>query len=180
MFNNCQWKPVVDKTVQNIQVFKNNRYIYLTFCRQNQKNRNCTRVYPTATNCLYSNKKSNQTWIFNRPFPRGLLHLCQYQTYTKTIHMMCSAYRFIFSLQAVERDGGKSKWTLEGEGALNHDPPASDLLALHVLVFRLSLPFGHLPRRLVHFHMKRLATLRLVFKQKHKVTRLWPIKIKPT
>ena len=28
------------------------------------------------------------------------------------------------------------------------DPPASDLLALHALVFPLSFPFGRLPRRL--------------------------------
>ena len=28
------------------------------------------------------------------------------------------------------------------------DPPASDLLAFHALVFSVSLPFGRLPRRL--------------------------------
>ena len=32
-------------------------------------------------------------------------------------------------------------------GVLYRDPPASDLLALHALVFPLSFPFGRLPRR---------------------------------
>ena len=43
---------------------------------------------------------------------------------------------------AGRRKGGKSKWAREG------DPPASDLLALHALVFPLSFPFGRLPRKL--------------------------------
>ena len=33
-------------------------------------------------------------------------------------------------------------------GRRNRDPPASDLLVLHALVFPLSFPFGRLPRRL--------------------------------
>ena len=47
--------------------------------------------------------------------------------------------------QAVEREGGPGR----EESQNKRDPSASDLLALHALVFPLSFPFGRLPRRLV-------------------------------
>ena len=46
------------------------------------------------------------------------------------------------------------------------DPPASDLLALHALVFALSLPFGRLrvlPRRLLASALRRRVLARLFF-----------------
>ena len=40
------------------------------------------------------------------------------------------------------------------------DPPASDLLALHALVFLFSLPFGRLPRRLLVSALRRRVLAR--------------------
>ena len=51
-----------------------------------------------------------------------------------------SVVSFATTCVAGRGKGGKSKWA--------RDPPASDLLALHALVFPPSFPFGHLSRKL--------------------------------
>ena len=54
--------------------------------------------------------------------------------------------------EAGRRKGGRKVKMIVG----GNDPPASDLLVLHSLVFPLSLPFGHLPRRLHLIYLREM------------------------